>query len=189
MYALARLILSIRIIVGRHINAERREKPLFILSLRKNQIILRLCIILAFAAAAFLIILSFTMFIQQKEKYRDFGGKKLCLEIKSTQDALNAAGFFGADINGAAVTCENIRIPLYFNDTYKHYDFLQRDFGSELERYKSRECIKYCIRPDGDDDNGVTYTLLVCDGRLIGGDISDNDFSGEMKGLFCKSSS
>lgn len=156
---------------------------MFILSLRKKQIIRRLFIISAFAAASAVIIITSHFFVQEKQKYREFGEKKLCLEIYSPDDALNAAGFFGADTGSSSVSCERVRIPLSFNNIYIKYNELQKAFGSDLENYKGKDCLKYSIRSAKNEDDAVTYTLLVCDNRLIGGDISSNDFDGTMTAL------
>ena len=157
---------------------------MFILSLRKKQIIRRLCIIFLFAAVSAVIITGSHFFIHEKNKYREFGGKKLCLEISGPQDALNAAVFFGADTNSSSVSCEHVRIPMNFNNMYIKYNELQKDFGSDLEKYKGKDCLKYSISSAENEVSGVTYTLLVYDNRLIGGDISSNDFDGEMTGLY-----
>lgn len=159
---------------------------MFILSLGKKQILRRFFIIFAFAAVSAVIISAAYCFAQEKKKYREFDGKKLCLEINNIQDAKDTAAFFGADTSSASVSCESVRIPLNFNDIYIRYNEMQKDLGSDLENFKGRSCLKYSIKPAENGDAGVTYTLLVCDGRLIGGDISENDFDGSIRGLYRK---
>ena len=148
---------------------------MLILSLRKKQIIRLFCIVGAFTALAVVIVLLSSILTRDRDKYREF-------------DALLAAGFFGADTENALVSCQSITIPHSFNELYDQYNGLQRDFGSDLSLYKGQECLRYTIRCESAPFEGTVYTLLVCDGRLIGGDISDMDYYGSMTGLIHKGS-
>ncbi len=161
---------------------------MLILSLRKKQIIRLFCIVGAFTALAVVIVLLSSILTRDRDKYREFDGKTLCLEINDSSDALLAAGFFGADTENALVSCQSITIPHSFNELYDQYNGLQRDFGSDLSLYKGQECLRYTIRCESAPFEGTVYTLLVCDGRLIGGDISDMDYYGSMTGLIHKGS-
>lgn len=82
-----------------------------------------------------------------------------------------------------------IIIPAEFNDVYEQYNSLQKECGYDLSRYKGENatCYTYTLT-DYPDPNGGFYkdiniNILVCGGKIIGGDISSAELDGFMEGL------
>lgn len=122
--------------------------------------------------------------MRRQKDFRTFDGRTVCLLVYDEDSARQTAAFFDTAAQKAAVSCEEVRIPVRFNEVYDRYNALQEAFGSNLADYRGRVCQKYSFalgRDSGQESR--TLTLLVCDGHLIGGDCSDNAFDGEMCGL------
>ncbi len=81
--------------------------------------------------------------------------------------------------------CKVVIIPSEFNDVYKNYNELQKKQGFDLEKYKGRtvEIYSYTVKNYPDHENNIICSLMVCDGTLIGGDVSCVELDGFMQGL------
>ena len=75
---------------------------------------------------------------------------------------------------------KEITIPEKFSKVYENYNELQEKAGFNLKEYKGRAAKVYSYKEAG---NERIINLIVCDGMLIGGDISEVKLSGEMKPL------
>lgn len=81
-------------------------------------------------------------------------------------------------------TCRIVIIPSEFDEVYTRYNDLQKQQGFDLEGYKGKtvEIYSYPVYNYPQEDN-VMLSLLVCDGRLIGGDVCSTKLDGFMQGL------
>lgn len=72
------------------------------------------------------------------------------------------------------VSKEDVTIPSVFDGAYAEYVALQEEQGFDLEKFMGRkaEIIKYKILNYPDHPDDVFATMMICDDRLIGGDIS-----------------
>lgn len=64
-----------------------------------------------------------------------------------------------------------IKIPTDFSEIYEEYNEKQIKAGFNLKDYKGRQATLYSY-PLDDFGEGVYISLIVCDGRIIGGDVS-----------------
>ncbi len=84
---------------------------------------------------------------------------------------------------------KEITIPAEFSDIYENYNRLQKEQGFDLSSYKGKSAVCYSfavtdyINEAGEPENFVRATVLVCDGKIIGGDISSTRLDGFMKGI------
>lgn len=62
-------------------------------------------------------------------------------------------------------------IPGEFNQVYEEYNLLQKESGFDLSQYKTRVCTVYTYSLLGIDTK--VANLIVCGGKIIGGDILD----------------
>ena len=90
----------------------------------------------------------------------------------------------GIRVEETAEQVKDIVIPETFSDVYEHYNRLQRQAGFDLADYKGKEATVYTYRLL--QNEGKTVTLIVCGGRVIGGDIADVAIDGEMLPLMEK---
>lgn len=162
----------------------QRVKGLFIMSFGRKGTLKRAGIILIFAVVFLLIITAGTVLINKKRDSMVIDGRKLDIRVRDESDAIRIADFFYKNKVPAGIKTDEVTIPENFNDTYEKYNELQKPLGTDLSGYKGRECTRYSLHYPEDEGYGRTMTLLVFDGRLIGGDMSDDLFDGEMLPLY-----
>lgn len=75
---------------------------------------------------------------------------------------------------------KEITIPMEFSDVYKKYNSVQIKAGFNLEQYKGKKTTVYSYK---EKDTDRIINLIVCDGEIIGGDISETALNGNMKPL------
>ncbi len=75
---------------------------------------------------------------------------------------------------------KEIIIPENFSAVYENYNKLQERAGFDLSEYKGKTAKVYSYKEKNKDR---IVNLMVCDGILIGGDISETKLSGEMSPL------
>lgn len=85
-------------------------------------------------------------------------------------------------------TEKSVTVPQEFNDTYQKYNEIQKEQGFDLEDYKGKSITVYTYNITNytgyENRDCVFANLLVCEGRLIGGDICSTSVSdGFMQGL------
>lgn len=95
---------------------------------------------------------------------------------------------FGWEINEDPVEVREIIIPEDFDKSYKAYSELNRQNGFELEIYKGERVKMWTYDilnyPGFEGRSGVVQaTLLVFDGRVIGGDVSSLEQDGFTAGF------
>ena len=75
------------------------------------------------------------------------------------------------------VSHKDIVIPQKFNDVYTEYNNLQKKAGFDLSRFKGKNATVYTYELLGTKRE---IHLIVCEGAIIGGDIADVMFGGNM---------
>lgn len=140
-----------------------------------NKRFLFLCICSACIGMVISLIFSFDSRIQKRAEY---GGEIYGLSLENEEDVKRIAYFFDISVN-IPPKCENIRIPMQFNEVYENYNQLQYDIGMNLEKFKGEECILYTA----DIDENTVIHMISWNGQFIGGDISDRDFHGNITSL------
>ena len=95
---------------------------------------------------------------------------------------------FGWEIGTDPLEVKEVVIPTEFDETYEEYNTLQKSQGLDLSKYKGKRAKfwSYEIKnyPEHPSDNGsIRATLLIYDGMVIGGDVSDFELNGFMQGF------
>ncbi len=85
------------------------------------------------------------------------------------------------DPDDSSVSSKEIIIPTEFDEVYSRYNSLQKQAGFDLSRYKGEEATVYTYPFSANSDWQIH--LVVCKGKVIGGDISSVRIDGEMKPL------
>lgn len=84
---------------------------------------------------------------------------------------------------------KEITIPNEFGDVYMSYNTIQKEQGFDLSRHKGEEAVLYTfsvigyINDEGEPEDYVEAHVIVCDGKIIGGDIASTRLDGFMKGI------
>ena len=81
---------------------------------------------------------------------------------------------FGWEIEEEPLTVMEVKIPDEFDAVYEEYNTLQKTQGMDLSKLKGKRCKKYqyAVLNYPDRPEYITCTLLVRDGKIVGGDIS-----------------
>ena len=155
---------------------------MMIISVSGKSLMKRSVAALAAVAVLALIIAISSYYFNRAHTERKINGKTLGLSVRDDKDIVRIAEFFLPDEKLSAPEHTSVTVPYNFNRIYDEYNELQKAFGTDLYDYRGMVCEKYTVRA-GDFYDGSTLTLLVCDGLLIGGDLSDNAFDGSVTGL------
>lgn len=87
----------------------------------------------------------------------------------------------GLKVNETATEIKDIIIPQNFSKVYENYNQLQTQNGFNLKNYRGKPAKIYTYSIDDDKEN-VAH-LVVCDDKIIGGDIASLRIDGNMTGL------
>ncbi len=139
-----------------------------------------LFLILAAAAAAALIFFSKAKDESEADEMFTMPTNALRVEF------LNKQGWI---VKPDPVSKEDIIIPSVFDGAFAEYAELQTEQGFDLEKFMGKDAvvIKYQILNYPDHPEDVFASMIICDDRLIGGDISVNGEDGTLEPLIAAS--
>ena len=104
----------------------------------------------------------------------------------------DAAAFLegcGWKLKPDSAACEDIVIPKEFSDVYERYNNLQKKQGYDLSAYRGETVQRYTFvvlnftEYDGSPCDNAEAHVLVCGGKIIGGDVCSLSISGRMVGM------
>ncbi|MEG1773893.1 MAG: DUF4830 domain-containing protein [Oscillospiraceae bacterium] len=91
----------------------------------------------------------------------------------------------GWEVDPAPCETVDVVIPKEFDEIYLNYNALQTEQGMGLEKYRGKRCTRYSYavlnHPSGAAE--VRLNLLVCAGKIVGGDVCSLGLDGFMQGL------
>ena len=155
---------------------------MFVFSLRANKpkLIAGLCILLIVSVSLSVLLTGRHINVR---KDNDISAK-----ASDAQERIAFLSQYGWDINEDPIEVTEVIIPTQFNDTYTKYNELQKDQGMDLEPYKGLRVKKWIYEiknyPGYPTDNSpIRATLLIYDGLVIGGDVSNFELNGFMQGF------
>ena len=95
---------------------------------------------------------------------------------------------FGYEISEDPLEVKEVVIPAEFDETYEEYNSIQKSQGLDLSKYKGKrvKMWSYAIKnyPGYETSDGtIRGNILVYDGVVIGGDISNIELGGFMVGF------
>ncbi len=104
-------------------------------------------------------------------------------KIDGSTNALRVAYIksLGYEVDETAISVKEITIPQEFSDVYRNYNALQNEAGFDLWDFRGKKATVYCYELSYDKE--VNVHILVLENVIIGGDVSEIKFSGEMKPL------
>lgn len=83
-------------------------------------------------------------------------------------------------VNEDLCTYKETVIPNEFGEVYEEYNMLQKQAGFDLSDFKGKSVTVYSYPVSGEEK---VLTLIICDGKIIGGDIAETKINGKMKSL------
>ena len=84
------------------------------------------------------------------------------------------------DVSETPYEVVEFTIPSEFNDVWENYNILQKENGYDLGLYKGKKCKRYTYLIPA---KNARANIIVCEGKIIGGDISSITIDGIMKPL------
>lgn len=89
---------------------------------------------------------------------------------------------FGWTVDPEPVEVAEVTIPAQFDEVYERYNQIQQEQGLDLTNYAGKTCKRwvYEVQNYPRQDQRVLATLLIYDGRVIGGDIGSANLDGFM---------
>lgn len=118
--------------------------------------------------------------------------RRTAISGETMTDRTNYAKSLGYTVSPDSESVRNIVIPAVFGNVYENYNTLQKECGFDLSLYKGEDAVQYTYTISNyTDDSGNTLdniiiNLIVCDGKIIGGDICSAELDGFMTGLKAK---
>ncbi len=88
---------------------------------------------------------------------------------------------FGWDVGIAPTNIKEIRIPANFDEAYEQYNAIQREQGFDLRKYRACYAYKYTydiLNYTEPSPVPICANLIVCEGKIIGADISSSEADG-----------
>ncbi len=87
----------------------------------------------------------------------------------------------GFEINETATEIKDIVIPRNFSKVYENYNSLQKQTGFDLKNHRGKPAKVYSYSLQNDNERQIH--LIVCEDKIIGGDIASLKIDGNMTGL------
>lgn len=147
---------------------------MFIKTVKIKSILKALVTVLVIAAVIFAAVYAINRLIKPHD-----------ITLATEQDMLSFLRNLGWETSETAINIREVTIPAEWNEVYTKYNELQLQQGFDLTKHKGSPATVYSFRIlnyDGRPDNMVA-NLLICDGVLVGGDISCTELGGFMQGL------
>lgn len=112
------------------------------------------------------------------------GGQKYSLAAGSNDDRIAFFKQFGWEVNPEPIATGEVTIPLKFDDVYIRYNNIQQEQGLDLTSYAGKTCKQYVYAVTNyPEQETMRGTLLVYDGRVVGGDLCTPALDGFMTGF------
>ena len=91
---------------------------------------------------------------------------------------------FDIEIDKSTEQAVNIIIPSEFNQVYQNYNALQQSQGLDLNDYKGKEATRYTYKvTSSTSDSNVSCNIIVCENKVIAGDLCTTALDGAMTAL------
>lgn len=107
------------------------------------------------------------------------------LKAATNEDRIAFLASFGWQVREAPTETQEVRIPKEFNEVFTRYNQLQQSQGFDLSDYAGKAAKRYVYAitnyPGGSSD--YYATVLVCQNKIIGGDVTSAAAGGSMHGF------
>jgi len=109
--------------------------------------------------------------------------KKRAAKTEEQRQAFLAA--LGWEVSEKPVSAEEVTIPKRFDSVYAAYNELQQTQGLDLRRCRGKTCTRYTydVKNYPENAEGVQLNLLVCRGKIVGGDVCGLSLGGFQRNL------
>ena len=94
-------------------------------------------------------------------------------KLSSNQERKTFLSALGWNVSDKETDCKIIKIPSKFNAVYNVYNKIQKQQGFDLSDFKGEtvELYTYEVYNYPDNPNNIVAHLIICKGKLFGGDV------------------
>ncbi len=153
---------------------------MFVYSVNKRQI--KLAVIIAVLAVMCVILGVLT-----KQSIETAVSNEMNQSAGNAEQRIAYLAQFGWSVDEEPVEVKEIIIPAEFDDVYENYNSIQKQQGFDLSQYCSKRVKKWTYTvtnyPGYENKTCIRATLLIHDGKVIGGDICSVELDGFMHGF------
>ncbi|MBE6827389.1 MAG: DUF4830 domain-containing protein [Ruminococcaceae bacterium] len=153
---------------------------MFVYSVNKRQI--KLALIVFCLLTMCLILAALTKQSIETIKINEYN-----LSAKTADERIAYLSQFGWSVNPEPVEVKEIIIPAEFDEVYSNYNNIQKEQGFDLEQYKAQRAKKWTYTvinyPGYEGKDCIRATLLIINGKVIGGDVCSVELNGFMHGF------
>ena len=154
---------------------------MFVLSVKSEKLKIVLCIIVAVAIGLLIAHIS-----SKDSSVAKMNG--IVLRAGNAEERVAFLSQFGWEVPDDPIEVAEVMIPSEFDDTYTKYNEIQIEQGFNLEKYKGVRVKRWTYEiqnyPGYAKDSGcIRANLLVCEDKVIGGDICSVELDGFMHGF------
>ncbi len=154
---------------------------MFVLSVKtgKRKIIAVLAAVLVVVTAAVVLVK-----LTRSAPAAESEGKKYSLAAGTNEERVAFFQQFGWEVKPNPVVATDVAIPQKFDDVYVKYNNIQQEQGLDLTPYAGRACKQWVYEITNYPEQEVMRgTILVYQGRVIGGDLCTPALDGFMTGF------
>lgn len=92
---------------------------------------------------------------------------------------------YGWEVNAEPIQTQTVSVPKEDSEAFTRYNTLQQSQGFDLTAYAGQQAMRYVyeILNYPEADKPVYATLFVCQGKIIGGDVTNTAPEGKMHGF------
>lgn len=107
------------------------------------------------------------------------------ISLGSEAEQMEFLKSLGWDISPQPIDVRGVIIPEEWNGVYEDYNSIQLQQGFDLDKYRGKpaDIYTYEVYNYGNSRPNVVANLVICDGKLIAGDICCTELGGFMHGL------
>ncbi|MVB10979.1 hypothetical protein CAFE_16810 [Caprobacter fermentans] len=114
----------------------------------------------------------------------DNSGKKYSLAASTNEERIAFFKQFGWEVKPQSVSDGEVTIPQTFDDVYTKYNNIQQEQGLDLTPYAGKTCKQWVYEITNFPEQEIMRgTLLVYDGKVVGGDLCTPALDGFMTGF------
>ena len=107
------------------------------------------------------------------------------ISIHTNDDRVQFLASFGWEVVTSPAETSQVRIPAESSEVFQRYNSLQKTMGYDLTEYAGKTVMRYVytVKNYPGAAEPVYATILICNNRVIGGDITDTAATGKIQGF------
>lgn len=104
--------------------------------------------------------------------------------VESNEQMADFLEYFGWTVVEEPTETAEVTIPKEFDEVYQNYNEIQKNQGFDLEEMKGKTVQRVVFLVTNYPDQTNVYAhLLVCEGKVVGGDVCSTELEGFMHGF------